>query len=133
MQILGRNAIEVSLAKTLSDKRKPNDPPFNQRSNFGDSYNSGTPTGNFGGFHSTPPLRDGSFSTYDFVGRYMKEVPFPCLDTNNFGAFGGDNAMGGGPPPAPRSEPPHRGGNRGGVSNAIDGIKMVGEGDVFSF
>lgn len=51
---------------------------------------------------------------------------FSCLDTNNFGAFGGDNAMGSGgpppPPPAPRSGPPHRGGNRGGGGNVSDAI-----------
>lgn len=94
---MGRNAIEVSLAKPLSDKRKqaqvkreqrkPNDPPFNQRNSFGDSYNSGPPSGNVGGFHSNPSPRgggggssgrsDGSFSTYDFfVGRCMKEESF---------------------------------------------------------
>ena len=57
----------------------------------------------------------------------------PFNQRSNFGAFGGDNGMGGGPPPAPRSKPPDRDGNRGGGSKVSDGIKMVGEGDVFSF
>jgi hypothetical protein len=80
--MLGRNAIEVSLAKPLSDKRKqaqvkreqrkPFDQPFNSsRSGFGGDTSPGRgppPSGNFGGFSNNPPRgggrSDGSFSSY---------------------------------------------------------------------
>ncbi len=79
-QLLGRNTIEVSLAKPLSDKRKqaqvkreqrkPFDPPFNSRSSFSDTPPGGPPSGGFGGFNNNPPRSggrsDGSFSQYLF-------------------------------------------------------------------
>jgi hypothetical protein len=78
--MLGRNAIEVSLAKPLSDKRKQAqvkreqrrsfDPPFNSRTSFGESsQSSGPPSGNLGAFNNPPRgggggggRSDGSFS-----------------------------------------------------------------------
>lgn len=48
-----------------------------------------------------------------------KEEPILCLDANNFGAFAGNQGMGGGPPPPPPSSSQRgghsqRGGYRGG-------------------
>ena len=78
---MGRNAIEVSLAKPLSDKRKqaqvkreqrkPHDAPINQRNNYGYSFNNAPPSGKFGGFHNNPSPRGGGrseapFSMFDF-------------------------------------------------------------------
>lgn len=112
---MGRNTIEVSLAKPLSDKRKqaqakreqrkPYDPPFNPRNSAGDAPPSGPPSGNFGGYHNNHSAprgggrSDGSYRAYS--------------DSNNFGAFGGDNSMGGGPPSRGGGSS-QRGGNRGG-------------------
>jgi hypothetical protein len=67
--MLGRNAIEVNLAKPLSDKRKqaqskreqrkPFDGPFNPRASLAENPPSRPPAGNFGGFNNNNPSRGG--------------------------------------------------------------------------
>ncbi|CAF3878664.1 unnamed protein product [Rotaria sordida] len=107
-KILGRNTIEVSLAKPLSDKRKqaqskreqrkPFDPPTNTRNNFDDNASN-----NFGGFNNDVPRRGRSDDSFN---------------ANNFGAFSGDNLMGSGPSRGGSSQ---RGNNRGGRSGGSSG------------
>ncbi|CAF2775215.1 unnamed protein product [Rotaria sp. Silwood2] len=127
-KILGRNSIEVSLAKPLSDKRKqaqskreqrkPFDTPVNSRSGFGDNapsdFTGGPASSSFGGFNSGQP-RVGGRSDDSF-------------NVNTFGAFSGDNLMGNAPPQHPppppsssRGGPSQRGNNRGGRSGGSSG------------
>jgi hypothetical protein len=47
---------------------------------------------------------------------------FSYLDTNNFGAFGGDNSIGSGPPS--RGGSSQRGGNRGGGGGGVSDTMM---------
>ncbi|CAF3040265.1 unnamed protein product [Rotaria socialis] len=133
-KLLGRNTIEVSLAKPLSDKRKqaqtkreqrkPFDGPVNPRNNFDNNSSSGfgggSSSGGFGGFDSDLPRGSGGRSDNSF-------------NVNNFGAFGGDNFMGSGPTQTPPPPPPsssssssrgvssQRGNNRGGRSGGDRG------------
>ena len=73
-QMLGRNQIEVNLAKPLSDKRKQAQAkreqrkPFDTRDSFGD-YPPPRPAGHTRGFHQNNAVRgngrsNGSFSEY---------------------------------------------------------------------
>ncbi len=77
--MLGRNTIEVSLAKPLSDKRKqaqakreqrkPYDAPYNSQNSFWDNSPDGPPPSNQGRFNNNHPPRgggrpDGAFSAY---------------------------------------------------------------------
>ncbi|CAF1277687.1 unnamed protein product, partial [Adineta ricciae] len=125
-KMLGRNQIEVNLAKPLSDKRKQAQAkreqrkPFDTRDSFGD-YPPPRPSGNTRGYHQNNSVRGNGRSNGSF-------------NNNNFGAFGGDNSMGGGgnssnTPPLP--PPPSRGGSsyrgsRGGRHNGPSGGERGG-------
>ncbi len=130
LQNLGRNQMEISLAKPLSDKRKqaqvkreqrnPFDPPFRSRGGFGDNLQRKNINGPSSGGLGNPPQRavgpmnrsDDPFSQLDFIREFQA---FFCLnlDVNQFGPFAGDSPMDGG---SSRGGPSNRG-NRGGVSD----------------
>ncbi|CAF5120011.1 unnamed protein product, partial [Rotaria sp. Silwood1] len=133
-KMLGRNSIEVSLAKPLSDKRKqaqskreqrkPFDGP---RNNFGDNtpsgFTGGPASSGFGGFNNDLPRGGGG-------GGGRSDDRF---NVNTFGAFSGNNLMNSGPsqpPPPPSSSsrggPSQRGNNRGGRSGGSSGNRGGG-------
>ncbi|CAF3752112.1 unnamed protein product [Adineta steineri] len=120
---LGRNVIEVNLAKPLSDKRKQAQAKREQRKPF-DSEDGLSelprgrppPAGNFGGFNNNNLPRGGG-------GGGGSGRSNDSFNANNFGAFAGDNSMGGsgGGGPPPRGGPSQRGNNRGGRSGGPSG------------
>ncbi|CAF3510569.1 unnamed protein product [Rotaria socialis] len=116
-KLLGRNTVEISLAKPLSDKRKqaqvkrehrkPGDPPFNQRDSFDNNSQGGHHAGPMSGGMGKNPQRGPTHS------------PDDSFNANNFGAFSGQSPMRGGPGNRGnigRGGGPS-GGNRGGFSN----------------
>ncbi|CAF0922874.1 unnamed protein product [Rotaria sp. Silwood1] len=105
---LGRNIMEISLAKPLSDKRKHAqskreqrktfDPPFNSREGFDDNLSEGNNRGPMsGGFGKNSQ-------------RNVMNLPDDSFNVNKFGAFAGHSPTDSGPM---RGGPSNRGGGSG--------------------
>ncbi|UJR09849.1 hypothetical protein I4U23_014073 [Adineta vaga] len=133
---LGRNSIEVNLAKPLSDKRKQAQAkreqrkPFDTQDSSGDYPSGRSSSGNYRGLSQNNPSRGGGGGGN---GRFNDSY-----NGNNFGAFGGDNLMGGGsggPPLPPRGGPSQRGsrgGRSGGERGGFSGNRGGGGGGGYS-
>ncbi|CAF0784046.1 unnamed protein product [Rotaria sordida] len=114
---LGRNIMEISLAKPLSDKRKQAQVKREQRKHFEPSFNSRDDfDDNFQGGNTSGPMSGG------FGKNSQRNMMSPSDDSSNvnkFGAFAGQGSMRGGPSnrgSGGRGGGPS-GGDRGGFGN----------------